>query len=134
MKKCFVEKKMLFVLMVCTMGCFVFSGCVEPFLAGFGAGAVAVQELGQNAQADLIATVNEMNAKKSEYEAFINQIEDVDLKAGLQSILDEQTVEALKDLKETDWKNPVTSGGYGLALIGVLTAAYQKYQRTKGIL
>ena len=64
--------------------------------------------------------------------AVINQIEDSELKTALQTILDEQTLHALENLDKTDWKDPVTLGGYGLAALASLTAGYQKKKRMDG--
>jgi len=107
------------------------SGCVEPFAAGVATGATAMEKLAEQSQSDLIATVNEMHAKKAEYDAIIDSIEDAATKEALQTLIDKQTIEAIEKLSEADWKDPKVISGYALALLGLVTAGYQKKQRVE---
>lgn len=110
---------------------FLLGGCVSgcEFLAGFGSGAVAMQVLAEDAQKKFIATVNEVNAEQAKMQELIDQIEDAELKAALQGYLNEETAAAIEKLKKADWKDPAVWGGYSLALMSLLTAAYQKKKR-----
>ena len=105
------------------------TGCLEEFSGGFTAGATAMKVLAEQSQADLIDSINAINAEKAEIDALIEEIEDVDLKGALTTLVDEQAVEAINDLKSADWSDPKVAGGYIAAVLALLTAGYQKKKR-----
>ena len=107
------------------------TGCLESFSGGFTAGATAMKVLAEQSQAELIETINTVNAKKAEIDALIGEIEDVDLKGALTTLVDDQAVDAINDLKPANWSDPKVSGGYIMALIAMLTAGYQKKKRVE---
>ena len=120
-------KKLMLVLFVLFL-----SGCTE-FVAGAAAGATAMKKMAEDAQTEFIATVNELNAEKAKYDALIAEVSDTDVKAALEALIDQQTVDALDKLGKTDWKDPKVAGGYILALASLITAGYQKKRRMEGV-
>ena len=120
---------LVLVLISAMSGCLALSGCIEEFVAGFGAGAAAMETMANDVQADFIETVNKLNAEKAKYEELIAQVQDAEVKEALQKLIDEQTLEAIEDIGNTDWSDPKVLGGYGLALASLLTAGYQKKKR-----
>lgn len=105
------------------------AGCLEPFVGGFVAGVGAAETLAQQKQQEFNEAMERLNAEKEEIDAVIAQIEDADVKAYLQSLLDEQTLAYIEQLRSADWDDPKVITGYGLALLSALTAGYQKYKR-----
>ena len=111
--------------------CFV-AGCVEPFTAGVASGATAAKMLADSSQKSFIESMNKLNAEKAEVDKLIDEIEDSEVKEALKALVDKQTIEELEKLGKTNWKDPKVSGGYALALVSLLAAAYQKKKRIDG--
>ena len=126
-------KKLLISLVLLFAGLFFLAGCGEPFLTGFATGAAASKVIAEKAQAEFNASVADLQIEKEKMDLLIDGVQDSELKAYLQAIVDKETVENIEKLKSVDWKDPVVLSGYGLALLSALTAGYQKYQRSKKV-
>lgn len=113
----------------CILFCLLFVGGCEPFAQGFFAGTVAMKKIGDDAQKEFIESVNALNVETAKYNALIEQIEDTEVKSALKALINEQTREQLEALNSTSWKDPKVIGGYGVGLISLIIAAYQKKQR-----
>lgn len=128
------------------MLCMVFvAGCVEPFTAGVATGVTATYGLAQVAQkeadsvleqaeqtkTEAIATLDSLEAKKSEIDAIIATLDDDKVKEYLQNLADPELQAKVEKLQNTDWKDPKVLTGYGFGLLSLITAGYQKYQRAK---
>lgn len=105
------------------------SGCAEPFVGGFSAGAVAMKVMADDSQARFVESVNELNERKAEIDAVIAQVEDSEVKELLQGLVDEETRAALNELGAADWSDSKVVGGYSIAGVMALIAAYQKKKR-----
>jgi len=103
--------------------------CAEPFLGGFVAGTAASVKLGQDAQAEFIASVNTLNVEKAKYDTLIAEIKDTKVREALQTLVNNQTAETLEALNKTDWKDPKVLAGYIAALASLGVAGYQKKKR-----
>jgi Sec-independent protein translocase protein TatA len=108
------------------------AGCIEEFGAGLGTGMAAMKKLSEDAQRDFVASVNDLNAERARIDAEIAKIQDVEVREAIEALVDEQTTEAIKELTETDWKDPKVLTPWILALLGGVTAGYQKKKRTDG--
>ena len=111
----------------------VLSACsgTEPFVGGFISGVGAMKVMADQTQQEFNQAVELLQHEKAEIDQLIDQLPDDPAKAALKAWVDDQTLEHIEELRETDWKDPKVLSGYGLALISLLTAGYQKYQRTQ---
>ena len=124
-------KRILLLVLLAVM-CLPLYGCVEPFVAGFGTGVATYEKIAQDKQAEFNATVATLTAKKAEMDILIAQVEDGEVKTYLQDFVDKETIANIEQIKSADWGDPKVVTGFALALVGSLTAGYQKFKTKKG--
>lgn len=121
------------------------SGCVESFTAGVATGVSATYGLAQAAQSEanevlkqaedskteVITMLDELEAQKTEIEKAITKIQDKDVKTYLENLSDPELVTKIEKIKTADWSDPKVISGYGLGVLSIIIAGYQKYQRVK---
>jgi len=127
MKKYLIITMLLFVS-VCVSGC-------SEFMAGVGFGASIIKELEIKAaqeKAEAEAALAKLRAEKESIEALVAQIKDSDIKEVLTELLDPNVPVVLDKVKDSV-NEPEDYISYGIALIGIITAYYQRRKRMRGL-